>query len=888
MKYQRLIFLVFILFYFSQFGFSQIPSKGIVIDEIKKVAISNATFFVKKVEHQDTSIVEFGFTNESGRFSLINPVKEPAMILVEINHVAYQSKLIRLNEIPIISNELILSIQEKVQELQEVIVTENRRIEILGDTTIFKVNAFKMGNERKLEEVLKNLPGMEVDETSGALKFKGKEVEEVQIQGDDLMGQNYGLLTKNLSIDLVKSIQAIENYHSNPLLKEMGKSSKVALNLELTNLAKAIFGEGQASLGGGGKIRQEVNLQLIVLLKKMKNFFNVQTNNVGLNPAGIDLIQSSRIRNFNDDFSTKNTDYLDDNFQKSLPEHNQSQENSQKSIISGNIWKPDSLSQLKLQLNVLGDKFSNQESSTMVSNLASNSFSYTDSQRGIKSPFLGYINLSYKKYISTKKLLETNLFLQYGSGNTRKVFQRNLLQTQENLANWNLGTQQIKANYTEKLPFGILQTSTVLGADFQQQFFQQPLIGELFSTTLDSNFIESTQALRSSSQVFFQKVQLMIPKDWLKWSGSINYLNQKNKFLSDISTNQSFTSYNPNEFELLSSKFSQNNQFKIELENFSLQYQLGLVWLNYQLIDPNITKKQAFFLKNDLILTYKFNNKSTFLLSYNNNKDIPQDLPYFKNPLFTDGRNYKTNLSSLDLVENQNIFAIYRLDQLLEGISHVFQLNYGTSYNGYFNKINFGNQFFETINFQKNVSTSQFAMVYQFNKYFFVPRLQVNLMTNFQSGNGYTEFLNAGFSKTKNSNYGYSLKLQNKPIAQLSLEYEIGMDWSEINNPFNSGKNTILRQKGLINYQFNSLINSSLTYQIINPSNSSLNKQFYFCDLQLNYLKPIKNQFQIGLAIKNIFNNNQIIQVENSIYGNSTREIQLIPRICQVNVLFKI
>jgi hypothetical protein len=123
---------------------------------------------------------------------------------------------------------------DSIHELEEVIVKAKKYpFQINGDTTRFDVDSYKDGTERKVEDVLKKLPGIQVNEVSGEVKYKGKSIETVLLGGDNLFDYNYSLGTKNINVDIIDGVEAIENYSSNPLLNGLEGKDKVALNLKL-------------------------------------------------------------------------------------------------------------------------------------------------------------------------------------------------------------------------------------------------------------------------------------------------------------------------------------------------------------------------------------------------------------------------------------------------------------------------------------------------------------------------------------------------------------------------------------------------------------------------------------------------------------------------------
>jgi|TARA_B110000503_G_scaffold117101_1_gene176754 hypothetical protein len=72
--------------------------------------------------------------------------------------------------------------------LMEVEVIEGTPIKNRGDTLSYFVHPFSDGTEEKVEELLAKLPGLSVDQRSGTIKYQGKEIKKILLDGDDLMG----------------------------------------------------------------------------------------------------------------------------------------------------------------------------------------------------------------------------------------------------------------------------------------------------------------------------------------------------------------------------------------------------------------------------------------------------------------------------------------------------------------------------------------------------------------------------------------------------------------------------------------------------------------------------------------------------------------------------
>ena len=72
--------------------------------------------------------------------------------------------------------------------LQEVVIRPQVPVFMKKDTVVFNAKAFLRGHERVVEDLLKNLPGIEVDD-NGVIRAQGKEVEKVLLEGYELLNQ---------------------------------------------------------------------------------------------------------------------------------------------------------------------------------------------------------------------------------------------------------------------------------------------------------------------------------------------------------------------------------------------------------------------------------------------------------------------------------------------------------------------------------------------------------------------------------------------------------------------------------------------------------------------------------------------------------------------------
>src|SRR5699024_11185739 len=120
---------------------------------------------------------------------------------------------------------------------------------VVKDTITYRTDKFKTGDERKLREVLKKLPGVEVDR-EGNVTVNGKKISKLMVDGQDFFGGDTKLGVNNIPADAVEEIEAIDNYNEVAFMKGLSDSDQMAMNIKLKKDKKDFwFGESEAGAG---------------------------------------------------------------------------------------------------------------------------------------------------------------------------------------------------------------------------------------------------------------------------------------------------------------------------------------------------------------------------------------------------------------------------------------------------------------------------------------------------------------------------------------------------------------------------------------------------------------------------------------------------------------
>ncbi|WP_417859673.1 hypothetical protein [Winogradskyella sediminis] len=175
--------------------------------------------------------------------------------------------------------------KDSIYSLDTVIINVKKKFYQKKDTIGYVASEYIDGTERKVKDLLKKLPEIDVNERNGTVKYKGKEIETITLDGDNLFGSNYTLATKNINVDIIKAVEAIDNYEENELLKGISSGGKVSLNLVLKENKTDFSGTGELGLGllNDNEFARGLSASLLTINKKQKSFFTLTSNNVGVN-----------------------------------------------------------------------------------------------------------------------------------------------------------------------------------------------------------------------------------------------------------------------------------------------------------------------------------------------------------------------------------------------------------------------------------------------------------------------------------------------------------------------------------------------------------------------------------------------------------------------------
>ena len=205
LKFNYLYFTLFILLNSSISG-QNMSIFGNVLDTLNNTPKKNTV--VMLVRLSDSVMIDFKRTDDNGGFYFNVPIDTVEII---ISHHKNDDKIIFFfpskDRLSLNLNNTILP--EKSEMMNEVTIYAYKDpVFFRGDTLVFLADSFKTKANAVVEDLLKKLPGVEVDK-NGIITSQGREVNKVLVDGDEFFGSDPTIATKNLG---AKSIESVEIY----------------------------------------------------------------------------------------------------------------------------------------------------------------------------------------------------------------------------------------------------------------------------------------------------------------------------------------------------------------------------------------------------------------------------------------------------------------------------------------------------------------------------------------------------------------------------------------------------------------------------------------------------------------------------------------------------
>ncbi|WP_312510440.1 carboxypeptidase-like regulatory domain-containing protein [Chryseobacterium culicis] len=262
---------LFLMLFFTVFTYAQKTVSGKITDD-DGVAIPSASVTVE--EPGKDAILAYGITNSKGEYKVTFTSAESN---VDLKVKAFNQKPLT-KQISNSDQTLNFKMQSEATEIKEVQL-KTKMITARGDTISYDLKAFNSKNDRTLADVMKKIPGIEVN-TDGTILYQGNAINKFYVNGKDLMEGGYGTINNSLPKDAVQKVEVLENHQPVKILQDKVPSDQAAINIKLKN-SVTMTGRGEVGTGFGDPWLWNVKLTPMFFGQKSQWVVNYKTNNMG-------------------------------------------------------------------------------------------------------------------------------------------------------------------------------------------------------------------------------------------------------------------------------------------------------------------------------------------------------------------------------------------------------------------------------------------------------------------------------------------------------------------------------------------------------------------------------------------------------------------------------
>jgi hypothetical protein len=235
--------------------------EGTVMDSTLKKTLTSAT--VSLARSKDSSLMSFTRANEDGFFQIKNV--EPGKYLLSVSYIGYQHLWLGIKVGATSKLSLGNIYLVDASQMSSVTVTARRPpVVINGDSIEFNSENFKTVPNAVVEDMLKKMPGIEVDK-AGAITVNGKSVTKVYVNGKEFFTGDPKMATKNLPADAVDKIQVYDRKSDQAMFTGIDDGNEeTAINIKTKKDRKqSTFGKVNGSAGVPGRFDGQGNVNRI-------------------------------------------------------------------------------------------------------------------------------------------------------------------------------------------------------------------------------------------------------------------------------------------------------------------------------------------------------------------------------------------------------------------------------------------------------------------------------------------------------------------------------------------------------------------------------------------------------------------------------------------------
>lgn len=257
----------------------EIQLRGVVSDSIGPLGFAN----VIAMDSESGNLAAYSITNNEGRYAL--KLSDDRTYVLRASFLGYETQEKQLDltseNTP---SELDFILNAETAQLDGVELVYEMPVTVKGDTIVYNADSFSTGNEKKLGDLMENLPGVDVNE-DGEIQVEGKTVQKVMVEGKDFFDGDSKLATKNIPANAVDKVEVLRNFSEVSQMRGVtNNQDNVAINIKLKE-GKKNFWFGEVTAGSGldadGDPRYLMHPKLFYYNPKYSLNFITDLNDIG-------------------------------------------------------------------------------------------------------------------------------------------------------------------------------------------------------------------------------------------------------------------------------------------------------------------------------------------------------------------------------------------------------------------------------------------------------------------------------------------------------------------------------------------------------------------------------------------------------------------------------
>lgn len=197
-----------------------------------------------------TKMITGSVSKQDGSFEMKNIAD--GSYIVKISYVGYHNwyrpVVVKYSTLARQNIGTVMLVPNTVQLQAATVTAQVPEMEVKDDTLMFNASAFKVPEGSVLEDLVKKLPGVEIDE-NGAITVNGKTVKRILVDGKEYFGNDQSMAMKNLPTEIINKIKTYERKSDLARLTGVDDGNEETV-LDLT-IKKGMKNSWMGNIGGG-------------------------------------------------------------------------------------------------------------------------------------------------------------------------------------------------------------------------------------------------------------------------------------------------------------------------------------------------------------------------------------------------------------------------------------------------------------------------------------------------------------------------------------------------------------------------------------------------------------------------------------------------------------